>query len=308
MFRIARQATALSNSVISPTTVTHARADADAIHKISDILTKGIEPSLLRQGQTRTVVSSSTYERLSALNNSLTTLPKDIPPYQRPHECETQGINIVFALGKESKEKQKKANLSKSTDTAGIQNGGIWESLKKIFVGTFNLVHLKNKEHLLELYSRHGPFVLRAPGLGEQYLDHAIPVTAVVSVPNNNGESKIVLCTLDCNDAAENAATQASSKLAKKLGKNHISELSQEQARQNGADRERIRLIDADVLFHPINRSQEKYASHQIEFCNTKIKYVAEGIAPLPERDIRDLSALIAEIYDGEDVEKYNEG
>ena len=301
MFRIAKQATALSNSVTSPTTVAHVRADA--IHKISDILTKGIGPSLLRQGQTRTVVSSSTYERLSALNNSLTTLPRDMPPYQRQHECETQGANIVLALRKKIKEKQK-TNLSKSTDTASIQNGGIWESLKKIFVGDFKSVWLKNKEQLLEMYSSYGPFVLRAPGLAKQYIDHAIPVTAVVSVTNKNGESKIVLCTLDCNDAAENAATQASSKLAKNLGKNHISELSQEQARQNGADRERIRLIDADVLFHRTSRSQEKYASHPIEVANAKIKYVTKGIAPLPERDIRDLSALIAEIYDGEDVEK----
>lgn len=273
-------------------------------------------PGIGSLGQ-RNIVSNATLHKLKSNTNSF-ILKNNVPPYQHPGECQGQAEKILKGLrGTQAVPRQK------ATENTSLL-AKVSTAISTSFGGNFKIrdAPITQSSELLQVYEKKGPYMIRGPGLSDIYDDHTLAVMAAVKIDMPHGP-KTVVYALDCSDLSKDPQTEASWETASKTGKSHISQLSHEEANQNGAEARRIRFIDADAL---AKHMMEHYRHHQAlghtvplpestaktpNVSHPKVMYAEDGIPRLTPREEAELQELLKEIYDYvddqgvEEVEKF---
>jgi hypothetical protein len=242
-------------------------------------------------GSKRSIVTGPTFDAL------IKATPKHIsveeaPPYQPPAACEAQAGKVL------------QSQLRKSTPQQSLSDK-VRELFNTALGKTFSQRDIVTSDDLLDTYKKKGSCVLRGPGLGTGYRDHAINVFAVMEVPMKNGVKKVV-CALDFNDRANDPETTASRETAASSGNRHVSELSHEEANKNGAKERRIRFIDADALAYRMKRFFLHYRADRdgTPISGSKAIYPKTQAIRLSPKEEQELTKILEQVYDTE-VEKF---
>jgi hypothetical protein len=225
-------------------------------------------------------------------------------PYQEPEGCENQADKIIDAL--------RKARPEEATEVLEPEKG-FWNQLKIAMTGdpSFERIRFSKADDLLHTFNKHGFFTLRGPGLAtgmgmdDPYIDgHSVAVFSVnqINVPGKG--TKIVIGMMDCNDCADDPETNASKATVKETKKQYLSELTHEEANQNGAHLRRIRFVDADALSKHTNELYWHFKTCGDKIVSPEITFLKKDSLSLTPQEVDDLSKVLVGIYDKE-VEKF---
>ncbi|RJG07440.1 hypothetical protein D3870_16835 [Noviherbaspirillum cavernae] len=303
-----------SNALARRWTPAQIQAKRSNISTIVTHGTAGMLKKLAAGGGHRTVVTASTHEKLKHIVPDKTALTS-VAPYQRPDLCHFQAEDVVGEWRQKAGITSPATKVKPAPEPGAPRSlRGMWEAftakLAAMTETSMGSRTLKSAEDHLATYEKHGPYVFIADGLGEAYAHHAIAVFAVVKAETPQG-TRIVAGTVDCNDLASDPHTAASRKKARETGKAHVSELSIEEANENGAHLARIRLLDVESMaIHTMER-YKLLAQHDTDFLSglpahvPEARFYKEGIDRLAPGTLQELSALFAELYDTDEVEKF---
>lgn len=262
-------------------------------------------------GQRRGIVTASTKSGLDAIHESLSTLPAEVPPFQKHDMCEFQAKDIVLAAHKSHETQRSNSAYRGGTEKVDSKSGGLWSKLMKAIASdpTIKTVAMQSTDQLLDIYNKNGPFVLRGPKLddprqGSGYTDHAIAIMAAVKVRIVDQGERIVFCAIDCNDAGKDEETMAAQQFSERQGKS-LSVLTHEEADSFGADKRRIRLIDADSVVERLQHHTLHMNVREIEM-ESEIFFVTHGTPILNPEQINALEKFIRENWS--EVEDYTAG
>lgn len=249
----------------------------------------------------RTLVTSQTYNELQKIIPKKIDISK-VPPYQETSLCGSQAKAIVIAKVKEA---QREASSSSSQpEEVGLAK--FLKQVKTLWAEKYDIEQWLSPDDLLARFNEKGILILRGPGLGELYLDHTVTVFSAnkINVPGKG--PRIVMGIIDCNDRGTDPETKASWKALAKLNKLHPSELTHEEANQNGAHLRRIRFVDATALGDHVSVMTERYFHLIMDkvIPPPEIIFPKEKIPSLTPDESEKLSKILVEIYDTPEVEK----
>jgi hypothetical protein len=287
-------------------TLTGAKSDSRLLaEKASAIVIGGIKRKLLNQmaapgagiGSRKSFVTDTTHKQLNEIIPDKISFTQT-PPFQEEEMCEIHANKVLT----EQRKKYRASIPPVPNEDSPLDQ--VVAYFEKLLCGSHDSDDIKSAKELLDIYQRNGGYVLRGPGLSDQYRDHAVAVVSALKINTPSGP-KTVLTALDCNDMSTDARTNASRKTAERLGKGHISELSHEEANKNGAQQQRIRFLEAESL---ARKMANNYSLYQMMLSNAitapkVIYHKTEGVKLSPGEDA-ELGALLEEIYD-EEVEKF---
>jgi len=249
----------------------------------------------------RTLVTSQTYSKLQKIIPERIDVSK-VPPYQEASLCERQARAIV---GAKVKEAQREASSS-SSQPKEVGIAKFLTQVKTLWGSKYDMEKWLSPDDLLARFNEKGMLILRGPGLGELYHDHAVAVFSVNKIHVPGKGPRIVMGLIDCNDRATDPETTASLETVAKLNKLHLHELTHEEANQNGAHLRRIRFVDATALGDHVLKMAKRYFHLIMDkvIAPPEVTSPKEKIPSLTPDEAEKLSKILVEIYDTPEVEK----
>lgn len=273
-------------------------------------LTSSAQMSLLKQFgqpngmQIRTAITPAMHGELKKIIPQQITVAPDVPVMQSEGACDAYSSKVL---------KGYEAVTSDPADAPASKPKTLFEKLGIMFHGVQDVdtERPQSGAEMLDLYRKAGPFTLMGAGLAKTgYLNHAMPVMAVVKV-EVDGAEKTVLIAIDRNDFNTDPAAKAVSDLTVEKG-SYVNVMPQAVLNQHPElkdefDQSCIHLIDADAALHHSKEIRAHYAENGLNLWNPAVEYLKRGLKPITPEQEQALKQAVASAYQRGEVETYKD-